>query len=205
MARIKKLSSVAAAPTRKDGRGRMSDPTMLSMIFNKIADVKTSLFLAIASGLALFVPDGWAHTFGIAEPRTEYALFFGLAFLLSAGYLISSILIGSWESMVRKYKEIQYFKAGRKQLTNMTEDERAVLRHFMHKGKSKVGYPVGDGTICLLEMKGVVLRASVASTRGVVFDYVLQPWAREELEKHPEHLDVVAMVTPDIRIDVRKP
>lgn len=75
-----------------------------------------------------------------------------------------------------------------KWLTSLTPDERGRLLPYIRDQRASVRFPIEDGVVGGLVGKGILFRASNVGHAISGFAFNVQPWAREELERHPELL-----------------
>lgn len=144
--------------------------------------------MLVASAFLVLAPLEWLEALSLTAVRTVYQLFFATALVLSGAYLIVAIAMGIWEYVGKRLRWHFNERRMRKNLQDLTADERVLLRPFVFDGQSKIQMPMNDGTVNLLEVKTVLLRSSTLSYHGGYFDYIIQPWALEELKRHPELL-----------------
>lgn len=166
-------------------------PEWLTNAFSLTREISSKIALPIfmTSAIILFAPTSYANMLGIEEIRSAYRILLGFFFLLSLAALATN---GVWwiaaalKPMVRD--EVFIF-LNRKVLKNLTDAEKDILRCFIIEGRSTVSAEISDGTMNLLEQKRLVLRSSNVAIRFKTFPWILQPWARDYLRKHPELLD----------------
>lgn len=119
--------------------------------------------------------------------QKEYGTIIGVIFLLSLSFWLmyfSGFLKRKYEAS-QKEKNIK--KDRKKTLENLTNDEKLVIREYIFDGRTSVSGSIGDGIFGGLEAKDIIFRASqVGKFNGYnfAFDYNLQPWAKELLEKN---------------------
>ena len=69
-------------------------------------------------------------------------------------------------------------------LYTLSPPEKAVLKQYIDRNTSTVSFTIGDGVVGGLVKKRILWQSGNAST-GFYFDYNLQPWAWEYLQKNP--------------------
>jgi len=74
-------------------------------------------------------------------------------------------------------------------LSELTEDEKSFLRHYIVDGQNTKYAQISDGVAKGLQAKNVVFRASNVSVPGGSFPFNLQPVARRILTKRRQLLD----------------
>ncbi len=166
-------------------------PDWLISIFSFTREVssKIALPIFITTVLILFLPDGIAATIGIDELRHTYKLWIGLFLLFSFAALVGNLAwtIGSF--VKQPIGEWFFVYVNKGVFKNLLEDEKKVLRMFINDGQTTVPASINDGTINLLEHKRIIARSSTISIRFTVFPFIMNPWARSYLSRHPHLLD----------------
>jgi len=159
--------------------------------FSDIVDaykkLPASLFLTIGIVLSivLFSPDFFAKSIGIQYFRESYKVFIGPVWLL-----VIAILISRGIGLVQlKFRKIKAERHRKKQLENLTPDEKHCLLHFTEGQLPTIYRNMHDSAICALATKKIVYRASAIVMDFDVIPYCIQPWAKEILEKYPDLLD----------------
>lgn len=149
---------------------------------------KVALPIFVTLSLVLYLPDNYAGTLGIDQFRNTFRIWIGVLWLLSAAALLSNMLWALGRLIKPRLLEWRYIRAKRASLKGMTESEKAILRQFINDGRASIVANMNDGDINLLEHKKIIIRSADVSIRHTQFPYVLQPWAREYLEKNRELL-----------------
>ncbi|MEZ5759058.1 MAG: super-infection exclusion protein B [Emcibacteraceae bacterium] len=150
----------------------------------------TTLFIiATCTGFILFGPDEFIARIGINNIQSEYKTFIGFIFLFSSVAVISMWAIKLFEIVVNKIQSNSINRASKQALTNLSSNEKEFLRPYIVENvDSQIAF-VANGTVCSLEHKGIILRASEVSSGVLNFPYILQPWARDHLTKNTQLLD----------------
>lgn len=164
-------------------------PEWITNMFSHVVGTKTALPLCIASALILFLPDHVSQRLGMENIRAEYALPLGLLFVLSASMLASNAIMSQWSILKPSVRDWIFIRRNRNVLKNLTEAEKEALRPYILEGHAQQEFRLGEGVVNLLEKKMVLYRASQLSVRHDLFQYIMQPWAREYLEKNKHLLD----------------
>ncbi|KXF78540.1 hypothetical protein ATN84_01740 [Paramesorhizobium deserti] len=165
-------------------------PEWLTKLFSLSQEIssKVALPMFLATTAILFLPDEYASRIGIDELRGQYRLYIGLI-LVIGGTALASNLLWAIGGFIKPYlKERVWLYHRRKVLLDLTNDEKAILRCFIFDGRSEVHADISNGTINLLEGKKIVTRASSVSSLNMKWAYLIHPWARTYLKKHPELL-----------------
>jgi Super-infection exclusion protein B len=145
--------------------------------------------IALASGIALFSPEQWIKAMGIAEFRDEYRSLLGGAFLFSGCTVATRLVFASGSFLRQRFVWWRNEKRLQEGLRNLTPDEKAYLLPFIKDQVASRKFREEDGIKGSLVHKTILVRASQMGSLLEGFDFALQPWAREYLEKHPELLD----------------
>ncbi|MBY5849698.1 hypothetical protein HFN51_03875 [Rhizobium leguminosarum] len=166
-------------------------PEWLTNIFSLTREVssKVAMPILVTTGLILFLPDEIAGTLGIDVLRHTLRTWIGFFFIFSAAALavnLAWMIAGVLKPPVRDFIFIHLNKSV---LRTLLEEEKAVLRPFIRDGAASIHGNINNGTINLLEHKRLIARSSTISIRFTIFPFILQPWVRDYLTKHPELLD----------------
>lgn len=158
------------------------------------------LGLAITAGIILFIGDKAAEALGIMEIRQIHKGTFGIVFLGSlsifitqSAWAITGYLNKRRQCNVEK-KEVQQ-KADdtdeklKRQLRDLTPDEKAYLAPYIHNEENTQLFRDDDGVAGGLRAKGIVFCPTNIGNLIDGFPYNLQPWARRYLNEHPELLE----------------
>ena len=167
----------------------MTTPDWMTKFFERAISVTTATPIFLATLFITIIPDSWAIRIGMDIVRREYALWVGFGLLISGATLLASTLGFVAKQLQPLIRDQLFIYSNRHLLHQLLEEEKAILRQFIADGCTGVYYPLYNPTIGLLENKRVVSRTSNVSAPGGAFPFVLQPWAREYLEKHPELLN----------------
>jgi superinfection exclusion protein B len=80
-----------------------------------------------------------------------------------------------------------FFGRQREYLQSLSQDEKEVLALFIGNQKTAISLPINSGVVKLLEAQLVISRASsIGAGSGLSFAYIIQPWAWQYLNEHPE-------------------
>ncbi|MCW8057501.1 superinfection exclusion B family protein [Agrobacterium tumefaciens] len=166
-------------------------PEWLTSAFSLTREISSKIALPvfITSTAILFSPDQYARTIGIDGLRNDYRILIGFFFLLSLAALTTNSIWWVAAALKPMVKDQVFIFLNKSVLKDLTNDEKAILRRFIRNGESTVGAEISNGTMNLLEHKRVVARSSNIAIRFTTFPWILQPWAREYLTKHPDLLD----------------
>jgi len=145
--------------------------------------------ICIFAGFVVFAPPQVLSIFGLIDMVSRYRPWFGLAFLLSAALLASSAVFAFYEFMKKKRLEEAVRKHRRLRLHQLTEDEKELLRGYIHNQTRTQYLSMSDGRVGQLQTEKIIFRASNLGDYLDGFAYNIQPWAWEYLNDHPEVLD----------------
>jgi hypothetical protein len=150
--------------------------------------VKVFVALAIATGLLVLAPLTWLEAFGLDAFVSEYRPYIGAIFLVC----LSVSLVSGLAAVLRFYKA--WFVAGfrirqgKLHLKQLTPGEKELLAHYIDNQTRSQMLPLESGVVQMLVSRFIIQRAS---NMGTIygFDYVIQPWAWEHLNKNRHLLD----------------
>lgn len=149
---------------------------------------KTLAALCIVSGILIFSGDSTLNQFGLKTLVSEYRAYLGVVFLLTLALTIVNSLSATWKFIYPWVAEAYWIRAGRKRLQNLNPTEKQILGYYIQNQTRSQNLPIQDGTVNALQKEKIIIRgSSLGSIYG--FDYIMQPWAWEYLNKHPELLD----------------
>ena len=148
---------------------------------------KTLAALCIVSGILIF-SESTLDQFGLKGLVFEYRAYLGVAFLLTLALTLVNSLAATWKFIYPWIAEAYWIRAGRKRLQNLNPTEKQILSYYIQNQTRSQNLPIQDGTVNALQKEKIIIRgSSLGSMHG--FDYIMQPWAWEYLNKHPELLD----------------
>ncbi len=151
--------------------------------FNKTAPA-SSLGVAIAMSLIIFLPEPVVLKLGIFEFRETNKGFIGWAFILTYSYLAALLLWEIKNYLKSKYIKHHVTKKYQSKLHELTSLEKGYLSEFM-SGENTLHLEMEDGVIGGLSAKEIVYRSSDVFDPIEGIPYNLQPWARKYLEQNP--------------------
>lgn len=149
---------------------------------------KTLAALCIVFGGIVFSGDAALAKFGLEELVQEYRAYFGVGFLLTLALTVVNSLAAVWKFIHPWIAEAYWIRLGRKRLQSLNPTEKEILRYYIYNQTRSQSLPVQDGTVNALQREKIIIRgSSLGSIRG--FDFIIQPWAWEYLNKYPGLLD----------------
>lgn len=168
---------------------------------------KYLLALALAAVFLLLMPEDIAESIGLQKFITEQKPWIGLVALVSVALLSAHGLV--WLGCFGKdfYKSRKLQKAWKANLKDLTPEEKDILaRYILNQTKSRKLDPQ-SGIVNGLCDSGIIYPAGKFGTLYGGLAYNLQPWAWQELKKHPEYLEpVISQLRREIELQnkVRK-
>jgi hypothetical protein len=160
---------------------------------NKLLDwiklpTKTLAALCIVSGILVFSGESTLDQFGLKTLVSGYRAYFGVAFLLTLSLTLVNSLSAVWNFIYPWIAEAYWIRVGRKRLQNLNPTEKQILSYYIKNQTRSQNLRIQDGTVNALQKEKIIIRgSSLGSMHG--FDYIMQPWAWEYLNEHPELVD----------------
>lgn len=149
---------------------------------------RTLAALCIVFGITIFSGDTVLEKLGIEAIVQEYRAYLGAGFLLTFALTLVNSLAALWRFIYPWINEAHRVRLGRKRLQCLNPSEKEVLRYYIQNQTRSQSLPLQDGTVNALQREKIIIRgSSIGSMRG--FDFIIQPWAWEYLNKRPESLD----------------
>lgn len=167
----------------------MPDWLTSAFSFTREISSKVALPIVITTAIIFFLPDHYAGIIGVDEIRDKYRVLIGFSFILSLAALLTNGIWWVASAVSPMVKDKMFVFLNKSVLKGLTDGEKSILRRFIREGAATVSAEISDGTMGLLERKRVVARASNVAIRFTTFSWILHPWAREYLTKHPDLLD----------------
>lgn len=149
---------------------------------------KTLAALCIVSGVLIFSGVSTLDKFGLKTFVAEYRAYLGVSFLVTLALTLVNSISAIWKFIYPWIAEACWIRLGRKRLQNLNPTEKHILRYYIQNKTRSQTLPIQDGTVNALQREKIIIRgSSLGSLHG--FDYIMQPWAWEYLNEHPELLD----------------
>tara|TARA_B100000676_G_C18020797_1_gene812477 strand:- start:32 stop:598 length:567 start_codon:yes stop_codon:yes gene_type:complete len=152
--------------------------------------------LAIASGVLLFSGGSFVSEIGLVEFRDSNKAFIGACFLVSSSILMAQMGFQFFafikkriESWLESGKRKKIMEAKKKDLVNLTPDEKAYLVPYILGELTTQYFLMEDGVKGSLEARGVLYRASSMGDMRNGWAYNVQSWARKYLMDNPGLLE----------------
>lgn len=140
-------------------------------------------------GLLLFGPNSLLDGLGVQSFVTTYRSILGVVFLLCLVLFLVGILGIFFTSLKEQYSIRGNLRFQKKRLRSLTDKEKDILVYYIHNQTRSQSLPYNDGLVRELQKLRIIYQASTVSRRGMYFDYNIQPWAWEYLNKHPQLLE----------------
>ena len=152
-------------------------PKFIDNLFKNKQYIVIFVLVTIALGAILFFPS--TQKFSLDILIRKYGLYFYLAFIILfilCVCVFCNYLIDIYQKSCNRKK---LFKS-------LTPEEQSYLAPYIIDEKNSVSYALNDGIIQGLSLKGIVYRSTKMGDNYAPFnfDYNLQDWAREYLNKN---------------------
>ncbi len=149
---------------------------------------KALVGVCVASGILLFSTDELLRMLGLQTLVAEYRPYVGVVFLLSLVFVLVSAS-GGLIQITRPWVVDAYrIRIGKKRLQNLNPEERQLLAYYIKNQTRSQSLDVKSGTVNALAREHIIIRGSNLGTY-YGFDYIIQPWAWEYLNKNPHLLE----------------
>lgn len=149
--------------------------------FSKIP-IKVFWLLAIVTGILLFTDKDFLIKLQLQEFNAEYGKYFGIIFIVSAAFIILSIiyyLFDQINSLFKTGKSKRYFK---EELKSLDPYEQSVMREFIVQNRKTVSMPIDNPVVAGLINKGFLKRVSNLGD-GLYFPISLSKFADKYLKE----------------------
>jgi Super-infection exclusion protein B len=144
--------------------------------------------ICIVFGILIFSGEIMLDKLGLKSFVCEYRAYFGFGFLLTLALTLVNSISAIWKFIYPWLAEAYWIRNGRKRLQNLNPTEKDILRYYIKNKIRSQNLSIQDGTVNALQKEKIILRgSSIGSLHG--FDYIIQPWAWEYLNDHPELLE----------------
>lgn len=135
----------------------------------------------------LFANDKALDTLGLTTFVAESRAFIGAAFVVSVCIisvaLISAIASFAWPWLAQSFRIRQH----RRRLHDLDPAEKEILAYYIDNQTRSQNLPIQSGIVNALQSEKIIVHGStLGSVYG--FDFIIQPWAWDYLNKHPELL-----------------
>lgn len=149
---------------------------------------KTLAGLSLVLGILVFSSESTLNRFGLTSFVSEYRAYLGIGFLATVALTLVNCVAAILKFVYQWIVQAYLINIGKKRLSRLTPKEKRILQYYIHNQTRSQTLPVQDGTVTALQEDNIIIRgSSLGSLRG--FDFIIQPWAWEYLDKRPELLD----------------
>jgi hypothetical protein len=148
--------------------------------------------IAVASALVLFLPEGFTKPLGLLPLQTEYRVYVGGTFLLSACIIGCNVIADLFTWGRNRYGDYQAQHNGIRRLEQLTPKEQKLPRPYLLRETRTQTFNVADGmesgTLTGL-VNAKILYVAARQADMFAFPYNMHSWAWDYLNAHPELLD----------------
>lgn len=155
--------------------------------------------IAVVCIVMVALPKSYREYLGYDELINSYRGFISLSGLASGVLWVVAICKKFIAIIIKKWQEWRFDKNAPNILRNLTTQEKSYLAKYIAKDVSTLDFEISDGVINGLQKKCVVYQASSISSHHYNWDFNLQPWVSNALEKYPDLKDdILKHYEPDI-------
>lgn len=149
---------------------------------------KTLTGLCIVFGILIFSTEPTLEKFGLKLFVTDFRAYLGVGFLVTLALTVVNCVSATWKFIYPWVAQAYWISGGKKRLQSLNPTEKEILKYYIQNQTRSQNLPIQNGTVNALEREKIILRGSSLGTMHG-FDYIMQPWAWEYLNKHPELLN----------------
>lgn len=144
---------------------------------------KTIMSLCIVFAIMIFSSSYILNALGLETFVAEYRAYLGAGFLVTLALTLVNSVATIWKFIYPWIVEAYCISIGKKRLQSLTPIEKQILGYYIQNQTRSQNLPIQDGTVIALQKEKIIIRgSSLGSLHG--FDYIIQPWAWEYLNKH---------------------
>lgn len=163
---------------------------MKTKIFDTLLDkIDIKIVINVIYFFCLFVillPTKTIKSLKLFDFKQKHTTLFGIIILLITAYYATIIIMIAYKKIKARFKIKRELNYKTKLFETLSKEERSYLNRFydskMKQLNNSAAFEANDGTVTLLEHKGIIVRGSNISLSGTLFSYILQPWAYEIYE-----------------------
>lgn len=137
----------------------------------------------IGTLIFVFLPEKYIETLGLLDFKNTWKTVISSAFLLITCYYVAVLIEVIYQKIKDKFLMIKLNEIMKK----LSLEEKQYLVQFYNHETKKFNtsnlFNISDAVVNLLVAKTIISRGSNIATEFTTFDYYLQPWAQEYLEK----------------------
>lgn len=153
--------------------------------------VGPSVWLALLclSGIALFAPSSFLLNLHINDLVRTYTDYFGLCFVVSLCFLLSSLFFYIFEIIKSKWERRKGDAKLIQHLHELTPDEKAYIATYVLKSCTTNYYQANDGVAGGLRRKGILFLSAQIGSMHRGFAHNISTWAKRHLVDNIDLLD----------------
>ena len=161
---------------------------VIGKLIDHFKSPKYLLVISIISGILLFGTFDIVNKLGLISFVEKYRIWIGIIFLITTGFWLVDIILLIIKEAKSKYTGFHNSKAMEERLKQLTIEEKVILGKYINRETRVQTLDYANGTVCELEGYHIIYQASNISRHHTFFDYNIQPWAWEYLNKHKDLL-----------------
>lgn len=150
-------------------------------LLSKIPYKRILAIVSLITAFLIFSPDKILEKVFLLQIRNNIKVYLGITFILCISIWIVIIASAIYKKVIvnRKYRG----KGAKKRFQQLSVKAIEILLQMYHSPSHSKNLPINDAITQQLEISLFVGRGNLSSS-GVYFDYFLQPWVVDYLEKH---------------------
>ena len=138
--------------------------------------------------LNLILISGCNFTVGLTDLVETYRDYIGGIFLVTLALLVVNAAAAACDFFKPWVVQAYLIWQGKKRLRVLTPEEKEILFYYIQNQTRSQKLDIKSGTVNGLQRDKIILRGSSLGTYSG-FDFLIQPWAWEYLNIHPELLE----------------
>lgn len=163
------------------------------MDISKITDwlklpTKTLAALCFVAAILLFSSAEFLSTIGLSDLVETYRGYVGGVFLVTLALVVVNAAAATRKFFKPWVVQAYLIWQGKKRLRALTPEEKEILSYYIQNQTRSQSLDIKSGTVNALQKDKIIFRGSNLGTY-FGFDFVIQPWAWEHLNDHPELLE----------------
>lgn len=167
---------------------------MLAEIFKSTIDLlklapRYLIAITLITGALLFIPGRWLEHIGLQEFASNYRQWLGFGFLVSLILWLVSIATTIWEWIAGMRFRHSVNKRVIQKLSNLTEDEKQILRYYIAKNTRANMLKVDDGVVQGLVRDRIIYRSASMGNLIEGFAHNISNSAWDHLHANPQLLN----------------
>ncbi len=145
--------------------------------------------IGLVAGMLLFASDGFRGTLGLTKFAQDYRPVLGILFLSSIVLLLVAVGGVVVSRIKRLWWERKLFKRITKRLHSLTEDEKQILRFYIHRNTRANDLRIQDGIVNGLVSSGIIYQSASAGDIVMGFAHNMSEIAWNYLHVYPHLLE----------------